>query len=353
MIVMFHKKKRVIIDKRNCQFDVNSKIALSKARYDVEKTFESLGGRVVNISWRQNGRFIIYRLFNFIQYIKSIFLLPINGYVYIQYPALFSRLDFYDNIINIARFFGNKVIYLVHDVEMLRYTPERDIIEIEVLNKSDAIIVHSPAMQDILQIKGVKSRMIIINLFDYYVNETCNRTSIDTKLRNVVAFAGNLYKSEFIGILKNTKINEKLYYRFYGQSINLTFSDNPQMQYCGSFQADQINILEAGWGLVWDGNDLDYCAGVTGEYLRYNAPHKLSLYIAAGLPLIVWKESAAADFVKKEHIGICITSLNDIYDEITKLSDEEYLKIKENVNRLSLLLRNGTILKSVISEIER
>ena len=34
---------------------------------------------------------------------------------------------------------------------------------------------------------------------------------------------------------------------------------------------------------MWDGPSPDTCAGVYGAYLRYNNPHKTSLYLAAGL----------------------------------------------------------------------
>ena len=48
-----------------------------------------------------------------------------------------------------------------------------------------------------------------------------------------------------------------------------------------------------GWGLVWDGAKLD--SGDTGlDYERFNQPHKISLYLACGLPLIVWSEGYAA-----------------------------------------------------------
>lgn len=45
---------------------------------------------------------------------------------------------------------------------------------------------------------------------------------------------------------------------------------------------------------VWDGDSVDTCAGNTGAYLRYNNPHKTSLYLACGMPVIVWKEAAIA-----------------------------------------------------------
>ena len=57
--------------------------------------------------------------------------------------------------------------------------------------------------------------------------------------------------------------------------------------------------MEGNWGLVWDGNSIDTCSGNFGEYLRLNAPFKFSLYLAAKRPVVVWRESAMAEYVRK------------------------------------------------------
>ena len=50
--------------------------------------------------------------------------------------------------------------------------------------------------------------------------------------------------------------------------------------------------MEGSFGLVWDGISVETCAGVYGEYLKVNNPHKTSLYLASGIPVIIWKEAA-------------------------------------------------------------
>ncbi|NRO11242.1 Beta-1,6-galactofuranosyltransferase WbbI [Lactobacillus helveticus] len=49
----------------------------------------------------------------------------------------------------------------------------------------------------------------------------------------------------------------------------------------------------------------------TGNYLRYNDPHKLSLYLASGIPVIIWKKAAEAKFVEENKVGITVDSLED------------------------------------------
>ena len=68
--------------------------------------------------------------------------------------------------------------------------------------------------------------------------------------------------------------------------------------------------------------------------MKYNTPHKLSLYIAAGLPVIVWKQAAVAAFVTKHEIGIAVESLTDVSERIQSLSDGEYNEMVKTVKKL-------------------
>lgn len=55
-----------------------------------------------------------------------------------------------------------------------------------------------------------------------------------------------------------------------------------------SLAAEELpGALVQSFGLVWDGNSMDTCTGNYGSYLRINDPHKVSLYLSSGLPIIV------------------------------------------------------------------
>ena len=55
--------------------------------------------------------------------------------------------------------------------------------------------------------------------------------------------------------------------------------------------------------------------------MKINASHKASLYLASQKPLIVWNQSALANFVEDNKLGITIDSLEDIEKELLELSD--------------------------------
>lgn len=112
-----------------------------------------------------------------------------------------------------------------------------------------------------------------------------------------------------------------------------------------------INSAEGDFGLVWDGGDINSCDGNWGEYLKINTPHKISLYIRCGLPLIIWSKAAMAEFIKTNEIGICVDSLRDINNIYKHLTKDEYKKMCDNVQRISKRLSEGWYCKTAISEV--
>ena len=123
------------------------------------------------------------------------------------------------------------------------------------------------------------------------------------------------------------------------------------MRYRGKFAPEElIANLDGQFGLVWDANTLDTCGGTDGNYLRYNNPHKLSLYIAAGVPVIVWKESALAGFVEKNGLGICVNSLMELPEAISKISASDYDLMAERANEMGKLLRQGIYLQLILND---
>ena len=77
----------------------------------------------------------------------------------------------------------------------------------------------------------------------------------------------------------------------------------------------------------------------------------MSLYIASGLPVIVWRKSAMAEFVLKNKVGIVIDKLEDIGYEIKKITEEEYEEMKNNAKDISEELTKGEYLMQTIKNI--
>ena len=111
-------------------------------------------------------------------------------------------------------------------------------------------------------------------------------------------------------------------------------------------------VLNGKFGLVWDGDSIDKCAGQYGEYMRYNNPHKTSLYLACGIPVVVWNKAAIADFIEKNRIGITVESLNEMSDIIENMSDGQYKELKKNAVIMGDRLREGQMLSRVLEKLD-
>ena len=84
-----------------------------------------------------------------------------------------------------------------------------------------------------------------------------------------------------------------------------------------------------------------------------NNPHKASLYLASGFPIIVWSQSALADFVRKNQCGIIVDSLFEIADCLNSIDEEDYQELIKNSKIVGEKLRKGHFLKTALEKCER
>lgn len=244
----------------------------------------------------------------------------------------------------------NEVILLIHDVNALRSFQDTDIKnEIDELNLAKAVIVHNVIMGEALQKLGLKVPWISLELFDYLLPDI---PQSNFSKGTTVVFAGNLGKSKF---LRNAEIETLgVHFNLYGPGFKEEVIKWGNVSYKGSFPPDEVPFkLEGDFGLIWDGTDIKTCDGPTGTYMKYNNPHKLSLYIAAGLPVIVWKQAAVAAFVTKHEIGIAVESLTDVSERIQSLSDGEYNEMVKTVKKLQKEVVKGTFTKRCLKTAEK
>lgn len=216
---------------------------------------------------------------------------------------------------------------------------------------ADYIIAHNTTMKDyLINERNVdKQKIYILELFDYLVKH--DNTCKEYQENNRLTIAGNLDQNKSGYIYSIIKQSNRLSFNLYGVNyMNIFTSD--KCQYYGSFSPDILpNILTGAFGIVWDGPQLNTCAGTVGNYVRYNNPHKVSLYIAASLPIIIWRHAALAQFVEKENIGILIDDLNQLEKLVSTISEEQYRNMKQNITKLSYKVKNGFYLNKVMDEI--
>ena len=113
---------------------------------------------------------------------------------------------------------------------------------------------------------------------------------------------------------------------------------------------DFIHSVDADFGLVWDGDSLETCSGVFGEYLKWNSPHKVSFYLRSALPVIIWQEAAVASIIEKEGAGFAIKDPQELNERLKTLTPTEYHQMKENAKRLAKELNSGHFLRQALQE---
>lgn len=288
--------------------------------------------------------------------LSKLLTLPAGSVLFIQYPMYRMKRDYVDLLRRVKALRKLRLVFLVHDLEMIRHAfpenPDLALRDAEMLSTADRIIVHNSKMADCLvNAHHVDRRKLIsLGLFDYLTPKgPMRQTDISQKMS--ICIAGNLSpdKSGYINELMDL-LPEDISLNLYGINFDQSAADR-HVTYHGSFDADILpDILDSSFGLVWDGPVPDTCAGNMGEYMRYNDPHKASLYISAGIPVIIWSEAALAGFIRERHIGFTVSSLEEIPDRLRKITDEEYSSYRSNLYPLTCRVRDGYFLKAAVKE---
>ncbi|MQB93614.1 hypothetical protein DN432_07425 [Lactobacillus reuteri] len=319
----------------------NERTAGSKARLDAEEIFKKRNYKEIKLNLiKCSPKNKIKLFFNLNKMLKNV---KKDNYLVIQYP-LSPGYNFF--LPYICKKYN--VIFLIHDLYSLRMGNKLDS-EIRQLKYSKFIIAHNNTMISLLQKNGIKNTILNLEVFDYLTDKENIYHHANDK--ESVCFSGNLAKSKFIYSFPKVLIEKGI--NLYGIGL-----ENQKLQnginYKGSYEPDIVHtMLKGRYGLVWDGNSSETCNGLMGEYLKYNNPHKISMYIAAGMPIIIWEKAAEADFVKKNKIGISVASLNDIPKRISLITEEDYRNLIVNIVDLKKKITSGYYLNRQLSYFER
>lgn len=267
--------------------------------------------------------------------------------VIFQYP-IFSYY-FVDQIIQAVRKYTHaKLFFITHDIDALRAeerSEELEHQEIRQLNKTDGVITHNQHMATWLEKKGLKVPVSTLGIFDYDNDHTLTGGHLYDRS---VCFAGNLEKAPFLEKIRLTQAKLKIF----GANPANVYQEG--VTYVGQYTPNELlDHMDQNFGLVWDGTSLDGCNGRYGEYLKFNNPHKTSLYLSCGIPVIIWKEAALADFVEEHKVGITLNSLADLDKVLMETSADDYKIMRSNAMKLAQKLRRGEFIIRAVKTLEQ
>ncbi|MGZ9805948.1 galactofuranosyltransferase [Streptococcus sp. V869] len=340
--------------------DSGARNAGNKARNDVEEIVKREGYQPLLLiveDWYQMGTVKAQR-HKAKALSKAFAQLKFGDQLLIQFPMLHHSF-FTTRLVRIIQRRGVQVYFIIHDLEALRYAnldtvPLKHKIRVHLqesslLKVADGVIAHNPIMKSVLVEKGLpEHKLVSLEIFDYLIPNYQEKDGLSKDQPIIVA--GNLAQ-EKAGYLY--QLPARPAYNLYG----VGFDEKRALAnetYFGSFLPDELPAaLEGGFGLVWDGDSVQTCSGVFGEYLRYNNSHKASLYLASGFPLVVWKQSALSRFVLENGCGIAVESLHDLKATIDYLSDEDYQDLVEKTKYIGKKIRDGFFLTNALNKLSK
>ena len=109
--------------------------------------------------------------------------------------------------------------------------------------------------------------------------------------------------------------------------------------------------MEGSFGLVWAGMTPRTVTGAAGAYMMLTSPRAVSLYLTAGMPVIVWKWSALAEFVRENKLGLVVESIDAIPDAIRALSLADYDEMAASARTWGEKLRKGEMTREAIEKL--
>ena len=274
----------------------------------------------------------------------------------VQLPAVGHTL-FFGRVIKALRRRRIPLVLLVHDLDTLRLAlrqeaslGERTRIQREeatAFSYATATIVHNRHMAKAIHeaLGYPMERMVSLELFDYLAPGFAPDER-QMPERDTVVVAGNL-TAQKAGYLY--ELPDDVRFDLFGLGLE-EGRVGANVAYHGSFEADALPAQLGGrYGLVWDGPSAATCTDAYGEYLRINNPHKTSLYLASGLPVVVWDQAAIADVVRERGVGVCVASLDELAERLAAVSESEYRQMRERACHVGTELRDGAFTKRAVA----
>ena len=341
--------------------ETRNRTAASKAREDVNRIAEEMGFAPIEVNYdyglrkRKGFAHALRALTD--EWKKAFSRVSGDDAILIQFPFNHHPLRV-GKMIDDAHKNGTRVILLIHDIDSLRmnrsgisgfckymFVRHEDR---SILKRGDVVIAHNEQMISVLAKKNYCRNckaLIPLQIFDYLNFDFNARDHGERSLSNPVVIAGTLRRGKADYVYK---LPDNVRFNLYGVGYEGKPKEN--IHYHGSFEPNELlSCMEGSLGLVWDGDSPDGCEGLAGRYLAINNPHKTSLYLAAGFPVVVWSKAAIANFVRENECGITIERLSELGNHLEALSEAEYQSMSRRAMDISSDLCYGSFTKRALT----
>lgn len=341
--------KRLCFISRNYR---NISASGNKAKTDNEITLEQMGAVNIGLARTFFKNKIATFFLDLLGVLRYTFRVRRGDLIVLQYPVK----KYFEYLCKVAHTKGATIMVVIHDLGAFRRKKLSIKRERKRLANADMVIASNEAMSRWLKDSGLTNTTAPLGLFDYRSHSPLPTVKklkkADGAAAHTIVYAGALGMRKNAFLLQWHQCCPGLPMSIYGKTKDMpALADVEDVSIHGFMPADLfIESVNDGWGLVWDGDSTESCTGNFGEYLRYNSPHKLSFYLRAGLPVIVWSQSATAPIVNRLGIGMAIDNLSQLKDLLDGVTTDDYISIKKRVAEVAAKLNSGGFLKAAITE---
>ncbi|KAA9242219.1 MULTISPECIES: hypothetical protein [Aerococcus] len=226
--------------------------------------------------------------------------------------------------------FKAHLIVFIHDIPPIMFPQNYYLMSslIEIYNEAELLIVPSQEMYQRLYLEGLRVDKVLIQaMWDHPTEFQPGKVSFQKKIH----FAGDINKFDFI---KHWPISCAVdVYSNHGQNLDL-----PKEVTIKGWLPDYellTKLSKGGFGLVW--TDLDYIQ----DYFQMCITHKLSTYLAAGIPVFVPESLSNKKIIKDNGLGFIVKSLEQANAILENLSETDYQDLVNNVAKFRHLITQG------------
>ena len=125
--------------------------------------------------------------------------------------------------------------------------------------------------------------------------------------------------------------------------------ESGSVTWLGRQPSDEIvSRLDGGFGVVVTENLIEKSNMNFVYYNQFNNPTKLSMYLAAGIPVIVPSKTYHASLVEKHGIGLVVDDLNDMDTIFSSMTAQDYQKMVDNVRYWQEAVSEGFFIKRAL-----
>lgn len=269
--------------------------------------------------------------------------------VVVQFPMwthLNFQAEFFDTILSVE---SVKMVCLIHDVPTWMFTKGEEEYDREndfwlnQLKKFDLIMVANEKAGHKLQEDGVDVPMIPMYIWDYLYNGP----------RQEKKFIKKLY---YVGgrDIVDTTYNGSTPLYIYDRNVESQVLESGSVTWLGRKPSDEIvSTMDGGFGVVVTENLKEKSNMNFVYYNQFNNPTKLSMYLAAGLPVIVSSKTYHAQMVKEQGIGLVVDDLNQIDTILASMTAQNYQKMLDNVRFWQEAVSEGFFIKRALISMMR